>query len=55
MDTIFEELAPVTDAGGNEDPGRGMLPMGGDIVPKVLGKHAWVLLGKPNRPGITLW
>ena len=27
----------------------------GDLVSVVLGRHAWKLLGKPNRPGFTLW
>lgn len=28
---------------------------GGDLVSAVLGRHAWQLLGKPNRPARTLW
>lgn len=28
---------------------------GGDLLTAVLGRHAWALLGKPNRPGWTLW
>ena len=28
---------------------------GGDIVSAVLGRHAWGLIGRPNRPAITLW
>lgn len=28
---------------------------GGDILNAILGKHAWALIGKPNRPGLTLW
>jgi len=28
---------------------------GGDLVSVVLGRHSWKLLGKPNRPGLTLW
>ena len=28
---------------------------GGDILNAIMGKHAWALIGKPNRPGLTLW
>ncbi len=28
---------------------------GGDLLSVLFGRHAWALLGKPNRPGLTLW
>jgi membrane associated rhomboid family serine protease len=28
---------------------------GGDILTVILGRHAWALIGKPNRPAKTLW
>jgi membrane associated rhomboid family serine protease len=28
---------------------------GGDILSALLGRHAWALIGKPNRPGLSLW
>jgi membrane associated rhomboid family serine protease len=28
---------------------------GGDLISAVLGRHAWQLLGKPNRRTLTLW
>ncbi len=28
---------------------------GGDIVSAILGKRAWALVGKPNRPAVSLW
>jgi membrane associated rhomboid family serine protease len=28
---------------------------GGDLLTALLGRHAWALIGKPNRPGRTLW
>jgi membrane associated rhomboid family serine protease len=28
---------------------------GGDLASATLGRHAWKLLGKPNRPGLKLW
>lgn len=28
---------------------------GGDIFNAMLGRRAWKLVGKPNRPGLTLW
>jgi membrane associated rhomboid family serine protease len=27
---------------------------GGDVFTAVFGRHAWVLIGRPNRPGLTL-
>ncbi len=28
---------------------------GGDLLTAILGRHAWGLIGKPNRPGLSLW
>jgi membrane associated rhomboid family serine protease len=28
---------------------------GGDILSVILGRHAWKLIGRPNRPAVSLW
>lgn len=46
MDAILDELAPVLSEGEKADAGRGMSPMGTDIVPKVMGSSVSVTVGK---------
>ena len=46
MDAIFNELGPTLGEAREAEPGRGTLPMGGDIVPKVMGSSVSVAVGK---------
>ncbi len=46
MDTIFDEIAPALNEAGAAEAGRGTLPMGGDIVPKVMASSNSVTVGK---------
>jgi 3-oxoacyl-(acyl-carrier-protein) synthase len=46
MDTIFNELGPTLGEAESQDPGRGTLPMGADIVPKVMNSSVSVTVGK---------
>ncbi|MHB2026637.1 MAG: beta-ketoacyl-[acyl-carrier-protein] synthase family protein [Elusimicrobiota bacterium] len=46
MDAIFDELGPVLAEAESQEPGRGTLPMGTDIVPKVMNSSVSVAVGK---------
>jgi 3-oxoacyl-(acyl-carrier-protein) synthase len=46
MDVVVEELWPVFLAAGEAEPGRGMLPLGCDAVPKVMGSSVSVTVGR---------
>ncbi|HVC09615.1 MAG TPA: beta-ketoacyl-[acyl-carrier-protein] synthase family protein [Elusimicrobiota bacterium] len=46
MDTIFQELAPVMAEAKAQEPGRGTIPMGADIVPKVMNSSVSVAVGR---------
>lgn len=46
MDAIFNELGPVMSEAQEQEPGRGTMPMGTDIVPKVMGSSVSVTVGK---------
>ncbi|MBI4374866.1 MAG: beta-ketoacyl-[acyl-carrier-protein] synthase family protein [Elusimicrobia bacterium] len=46
MDTIFNELGPTLSEAEQAEPGRGTLPMGTNIVPKVMGSSVSVAVGK---------
>ncbi len=46
MDTIFEELGPVMSEAESQEPGRGCMPVGTDIVPKVMNSAVSVAIGK---------
>jgi membrane associated rhomboid family serine protease len=34
---------------------RAVNARGTDMVSAILGRHAWALVGRPNRPGYSLW
>ncbi|MBI5629690.1 MAG: beta-ketoacyl-[acyl-carrier-protein] synthase family protein [Elusimicrobia bacterium] len=46
MDTIFNEIGPTLEEAASQEPGRGTMPMGTDIVPKVMGSSISVTVGK---------
>lgn len=46
MDTVFNDLGPAMSEAEEQDPGRGPLAMGTDIVPQVMGSSVSVAVGK---------
>ncbi|MFA6317539.1 MAG: beta-ketoacyl-[acyl-carrier-protein] synthase family protein [Elusimicrobiota bacterium] len=46
MDTIFEEMGPAMAEAECAEPGRGPAAMGTDVVPKIMGSSASVVIGR---------
>ncbi|MBI5208529.1 MAG: beta-ketoacyl-[acyl-carrier-protein] synthase family protein [Elusimicrobia bacterium] len=46
MDAILEEMGPALADADQAEPGRGPAPMGADIVPKIMGSSASVVVGR---------
>ncbi|MGE0709685.1 MAG: beta-ketoacyl synthase [Planctomycetota bacterium] len=46
LDTVLDELVPVLEEAPDAAPGRGLLPLGADGVPKVMGSGVSVTVGR---------
>ena len=46
MDTLFEQLHPVLERAREAEPLRGTLPMGSDVVPKMMASNVSVSVGR---------
>ncbi len=46
MDTLFQELAPTMAEAKSQEPGRGALAMGADVVPKIMNSSTSVAVGR---------